>query len=146
MFRRYRQGDPASENLRSDNRTLKEENERLSELVTNFQWNVVLTVNCLDGASTGFRIYTCDHDGLRAIPDDNRSTRLYTAENIAAEIFKCYHDDEDFIRLYTQERQDLINHHSAHERSGPGRGVAPWRLRKELQKIDDTRGVNVVYQ
>lgn len=120
--------------------------ETLKDKLNELRWNALDNVIDLDMANRAFRAFDCDHINTRNLPDGRNSSRLSYAGWVASSIFKDWKEDEQFVKVYSKRRQNVINHHKAHGRIQEGKGAKFWLLRDEFNYVDEKRGLDVVYK
>ncbi|CAN9234362.1 hypothetical protein CUC08_Gglean010849 [Alternaria sp. MG1] len=120
--------------------------EILKDKLNELRWNALDNVIDLDMANRAFRAFDCDHINTRNLPDGRNSSRLPNAGWVASSIFKDWKEDEQFVKVYSKRRQNVINHHKAHGRIQEGKGAKFWLLRDEFNYVDEKRGLDVVYK
>jgi hypothetical protein len=118
----------------------------LKDKLNELRWNALDNVIDLDMANRAFRTFDCDHINTRNLPDGRNSSRLPNAGWVASSIFKDWKEDEQFVKVYSKRRQNVINHHKAHGRIQEGKGAKFWLLRDEFNYVDEKRGLDVVYK
>jgi hypothetical protein len=119
---------------------------KLKAEVANPKRDIAYYITHLDLAAEDLRVYTCPHDGLRDISNDQSSTREKTAGILANDMYHDWKDDAPFMRAYNSERHHVLKHHRVHERDKPqGRGAWPSVLKKKLINVDIRRGASITY-
>lgn len=99
----------------------------------------------LDLAASGIRLFNCEHENFRNVPDGRNSTHEVSTTAVANHLFSEWMEDKQFIKEYNNLRRTMLQHHRAHERAQEGRGVASWRMKKEFVSVDEKRGVDIKY-
>jgi hypothetical protein len=129
----------------TDSPKVKAELNNLKERINLLRSNMAANLTNLDIAFDKWRLFNCDHDKYRDIPDGHNSTHEVSINAIANHFFEDWMKDDKFIKEYNDARRDILNHHKAHERAQQGKGVASWRIRKEFEALDQKRGVATKY-
>jgi hypothetical protein len=136
---------PPSTRTENEVMKLKEERKAHQDTLHDYRCDTAEMITHLDLMKKGMRIYNCGHNDMRDLFDDQKSTMVYDAATIARDLFMDWCDDEQFVKVYTAYRRELLKHHRAHERVHEGRGVASWMLKKEFVALDEKRGVPINY-
>jgi chromosome segregation ATPase len=108
--------------LKGENRKLEEEGENLRDSNRTLKENIAFYVTQLDLADAGHRVFNCFHDKSGHMPDGLHTARAKFAGLIATEFHNEYAADEEYVQLYDEQRQDILDHHRAHERIGQRKG------------------------
>ncbi|KAF2824822.1 hypothetical protein CC86DRAFT_407970 [Ophiobolus disseminans] len=109
---------------------LEAENTKLKEHLDGLRVNIARYVTELDLAKGGVRLFNCDHDHFRDIPDGRNSTGEVSAAAVNEELFT---------------ERTLLAHHRAHEKHQQGRGIVSLRMKKAFVDVDEKRGVQIKY-
>jgi hypothetical protein len=128
-----------------ENNRLKNEIKVLHKKVSDLKWSIGYYITDLDLAQARFRVFTCRHGDFSNIPDGQKSTREKTAGLVASEFFKDWENDTEFINEYKDARLAILQHHRAHEKADQGRAHWANNLKVELERVDQMRGVKMIY-
>lgn len=131
--------------LKADVARLKKDVKAQNDKISALKRDIAFYVTHLDLAAEDIRVYTCGHDDLRNILNDQNATREKNAAIVATEFFRDWEDDADFLVKYNAARQCVLDHHRAHERMKQGRGDGSGYIKGELIGVDHRRGVVITY-
>jgi predicted nuclease with TOPRIM domain len=115
-------GHSTVDRLKGENRKLKEERKNLMDSNKTLKDNIAFYITQLDLADAGHRVFNCFHDDYGNIPDGLHMARAKFAGLIATEFHNEYAADEEYMQLYGEQRQDILDHHRAHEYVGQQKG------------------------
>ncbi|KAJ4304584.1 hypothetical protein N0V90_000110 [Kalmusia sp. IMI 367209] len=150
---RYQKTTTYDENvqLRATNKTQHNEIVALKAQLTTspdvvrLKTDLAFYVTQLDLADHEARVFTCQHNRLKDVPDGKKSTREKDLGVIAQEMFQGWAHDQQFVDEYQKARQFVINHHRAHERQDVGRGDWAWELKNIFVGLDSYRNPSLSY-
>jgi predicted nuclease with TOPRIM domain len=115
-------GHSTVDRLKGENRKLKEERKNLMDSNRNLKENTAFYITQLDLADAGHRVFSCFHDDYGNIPDGLHMARAKFAGLIATEFHNEYAADVEYMQLYGEQRQNILDHHHAHEYIGQQKG------------------------
>ncbi|KAJ4360735.1 uncharacterized protein N0V89_001302 [Didymosphaeria variabile] len=107
--------------------------------------DIAFYITHLDLANNRCRVFSCAHVSLFSLPKRNKSTLQRDARVIAGEFFRDWANDKQFMDQYHFQRQYVIDHHRAHERSASGRGAHSGTIKNILTQVDGGRNVSLEY-
>ena len=117
--------------LQSQNTALRSENEDLDYEIRRMLADIAYYITQLDLAYAGYRVFDCVHDQLSDIPDRKNSTKQNSIDHVVMQLYRDYAKNTTFLKRYTEARQDVLDHHRAHERARQGRGSRSYDIRDE---------------
>ena len=132
--------------LKKSNDKAKKQNEELAKKLTSVLYYMGCYVTDLDLVSEEVRIYKCEHDDISNIPYKVQHTQQKEVWMVSNDIYRQLKDEEGFLNAYMYARQNILDHHRAHEKIGHWKGDSSKQIKWLLKNVDQKRSAVTTYE